>query len=94
MPATTTHKIQLTDDERALARRSIDKAVFVALVEFTGPRGRKYRSVRTAAKVTEGAVLALVQIIHDKRYANNATPGRTTLFQVDALGNVLAAEVL
>lgn len=83
MTTTATQKIQLTDDERALARRSTDKAVFVAVVEFTGPRGRKYRPIRTDAKVTEGAVLALgpghpQQALRQQRHAgpHDAVPVR------------------
>lgn len=89
----TTTKIQLTHDERALARRQDDKAVFVAVVDFRGPRGRNYRPIRGAAKVTEAGALAQAELIRGKNYANNATPTLTTLFVVDALGNVLAAEV-
>lgn len=100
MPASTTdiqpgqvNAIALTDDERALARRLPDKVVYVAIVDFRGPRGRNYRPIRSDAKVSEASALAQAETIRNKRYRNNARPTATTLFMVDPLGNVLAAEV-
>lgn len=89
-----TRRVQLTDDERALARRSGDKAVYVAVVHFRGPRGRRYRPIRTDARVTENAVLQQAHTIRCKRYAGSPIVTGTELLLCDPLGQVIEAEEL
>lgn len=88
----TPEKIQLNDEERALARRTEDKAVFVGLVYFRGPRGRRYRPIRTEARVTAERAAADVTGIRTRPYANGAFGYAADMLLCDPLGNVLAAE--
>lgn len=80
-------KLALTDNERAAIRKFQAKAGYVGVVDFAnGPRGGRYRSVRTqpfslpttASVAVDRASRAYVQ-----------RPARCTVYRVDHLGRVL-----
>jgi hypothetical protein len=83
--------MKLSDDERALARRLPDKAVYVAVLHFfRGPRGGRYRPVRTHAHATEAGALRELDRLREGRW--RVCPSHANLVLVDQLGNVLAEE--
>lgn len=92
MSMTETRRIPLTDEERALARRLPEKAVWVGVVNFRGPRGRKYRPLRTKARATEETVREEIADIRSRQYRGGAFAYAPELLLVDQLGNVLAEE--
>lgn len=89
MPATT--RINLTDPERALARRTDDRTAFVGILEFfNGPRGGRYRPLRTAAHATEAGALRELTALRTRRWKQS--PRDAKLLLLDQLGNVLAED--
>ena len=84
--------IALTDAERALARTTEDKAVYLVVLSFRGPRGRRYRRIRTEAKTTERAALVAGAKIASRPYAHGAFCDGVALVIVDALSREVARE--
>lgn len=84
--------MNLEDDERALARRLPDRVVYVGVVDFRGPRGRIYRSIRTNARATEERAQQEVKEIRSKQYAHRAMAVAASMRVVDPLGHIIVSE--
>lgn len=82
-------KIRLSDQERAKIRRQADKCAWVGVIKFSGPRGRRYRPVRTGICITEERVQREVAEIKSRRYANGAYPHGVEYVLVNQLGEVI-----
>lgn len=91
---TVDRKIDLSQSERNLAKRRPSKTVEVAVINFRGPRGRKYRPIRTAACLNRGLAVAAAREIRCRRYANGAFPTSTEILTVDFIGRVKATETI
>lgn len=90
-------RINLTDDERALIRRSEDKVGYLGIVEHRGSRGGRFRPVRTTARITlERAEEEFTELCQKQLYRRGtAQPvfvARKRFFIVDALGRIQAEE--
>jgi hypothetical protein len=86
-------RLNLSDDERAAVRRFRDKTAFVGVVDFyPGPRGGRYRSIRTTVYSVEVGVERELARITGRTY--NVSVRQTRLVLVNALGEVLAEDVL
>lgn len=85
----TVERFNLNDKERALGKRRPDKTLYLGVVRFRGPRGAKYRPVRTAAVMTPELALEGVADIRSRRYKNNPYPTGHTIYAVDFIGRVL-----
>lgn len=92
----TRTKFNLDDAEkRALRTRGgADAEAYVAVLSFRGPRGARYRPVRTKAALSEAAVRAEAKDIRHRPYARGAYCTGVTLYLIDWRGNVLADESL
>jgi len=85
----TPERFKLTDKERSLGKRRPTKTLFVAVINFRGPRGRRYRPMRTAATMTPQQALDQAQDIRTRPYAHGAFATTTTLYAVDFIGRTL-----
>ena len=81
-------KITLTDKERAFIRRRPAKEAFLAVIEFRGPRGRRYRPTRTAPELTALHAEERAQEIRNRPYAHGAYATSSAVYRVNALGYV------
>jgi hypothetical protein len=83
-------RIQLSDSDRAMIRRRADKTGYVGLVDFRGPRGRKYRGVHTGAKLTLELAENAVAELRGRRWAHGAYVSEVEYVAVNQLGEVIA----
>jgi hypothetical protein len=84
-------QVTLTDDERALARRLPDRVVYVGVVHFfNGPRGGRYRPVRTQARPTEAGALRELERLRNRAWKQ--CPSRTEMVVVDRLSETVMTE--
>lgn len=81
-------KVELTDVERALIRRSAERAGYLTWVEFyNGPRGGRFRPVRGPVSVTEVGASRHYDELTGRRWVQ--TIRTAAIVKVDALGVVL-----
>lgn len=80
----------LTKDDRDMIRRSREKVGYVGVVEFVGPRGGRYRSIRTRCCVLEEAARRETDKILDRRW--KPAPSGARIYMVDVSGEVIADE--
>lgn len=83
-------RFQITDEERARVLRTADKVGYVGVVRFRGPRGRRYRPVRTAVCLTLEQAEAAVTDIRGRQYRSGAFPIGHDVYAVDHIGRVVA----
>jgi hypothetical protein len=84
-------RFQLTREESAMIGRRPAKVGYIGTVQFRGPRGRKYRGVRTEARATLDRAIADVAAIRARQYRNGAVPTSDDIHAVDFMGRVVEA---
>jgi hypothetical protein len=84
----TIEKIELKQEDRDFVKRRPNKEAYVGVVWFRGPRGRKYRPVRTKVHLTADYAANEVWDIRSRTYRNGAFPIRHEVYVIDFLGNV------
>lgn len=85
-------RVPLKDEERARIRWSSTKRGYVGLAEFyRGPRGARYRPIRSAAHVNRDRAVEETEAF---RFRFRQPVSRLVLREVDHMGRILGEEEL
>lgn len=76
--------------DRTQGRPAAERTGYVVVVQFSGPRGRRYRPMRTAVHLDMDAAIAEAERIKGGRYAHGAYPTSDELREVTCTGKVVA----
>ncbi len=91
-PARSRAVLQLTDEEARTINARRSRRGYVARLEFAGPRGRRYRSIRTAALPTAAEAERAGLELARRPYAHGARAVHIEVLTVRASGVVEARE--
>lgn len=78
--------VYLSDGDRTQIKSTRAKRMYCAILYYRGPRGRKYRSIRTALRVFPERVEEDVNEARLKQYAHGAFLRAYEVVEVDSLG--------
>jgi hypothetical protein len=85
-------RIELTQEERNFIKRRPGKVAYIAVARFRGPRGRRYRPLRTKPHFTPEAADAAALEMRSRPYAHGAFSTGHVIYRVDFIGRVQAEE--
>lgn len=85
----TVTRIELSQASRDLAKRRPSKTVFVGVINFRGPRGRRYRPTVTQVAINPEQARLFVEKKRNGNYAHGAFPVSHAVYELDFCGNVV-----